>query len=232
MDKKIEELQKKIEELEKEIEKRGDTKDEPEKVVVVKQEKYEPLKILYEWISPQRPFVKRNKAWFLKVTFLALIFILLAAMLQDFMIILVICVVVLVVFLLGSIPPGAVKHQITNKGIRSIGTLYKLGELKQFWVAEKNGQKIVYVDTSLTIPSRLVMLVSRKDEMTVVKQLSRFLDYKEPPEKQGWLSKLSDGVFVSPRRYRHLFGESVGRKKKSPAKKKKDSSKKERSKKK
>lgn len=207
MDKKISELQKKIENLEKQIE---GTKLREEKADRLRPEgerprSFEPLKVFYEWSAPQRVFVKRDKEWFLKTSFVALIFILISAMLQEPVIILVICVLVLIAFLLASIPPHMVKHQISNKGIKSIGTMYKEDELKEFWVAEKLGHLVVYVQTTLRIPSRLVLLISSKDEMKVVKELSRLLPYKDFPEKQGKITKLSEGVMVHPKRYLKLF---------------------------
>lgn len=196
-DARIKELKQKIEKLEREIHKtKGEEVTEKKHVV-----KFVPLKTLYKWEAPSRIYVERNRLWFLKIAVVALLLILLFAFLQDLMVILVICIAVLVIYLLGSIPPRIALHEINNKGIDSIGQLYKWEDLKDFWVALKLGKKVVYVSTKLRFPSRLVMLVRPKDEPRVVRLLFTFLKYKEFKEKQGWLTKRADGVMIDPERY-------------------------------
>ena len=212
MEEKITELKKQIKELEKQVEetKKGTTKSKKktknEKTLSSEgKSKFTPLKEYFKWQAPSRTFVKRDKPWFLKVAILALLLILFFAFLQDFIVILVVCVIVLITFLLASIPPDTVTHHITNKGIKSIGTKYKWKELKEFWVAEKQNTKIVYISTKLKYPPRLIMLISKKDEEQVVRYIGQYLEYKEYDEKQGWISRKSDGIMVNPRKYEHLF---------------------------
>jgi hypothetical protein len=199
MDPKIQELKIKISELEKEI-KQSQKGSERLKQI----DTYEPEKTIFEWQSLSRVFKQRDKVWFLKVSIIALLFILFFAFLQDFIVIIVICVIVLISFLLGSIPPTTVKHKITNKGIFSINDLYKWKDLKKFYLAEKIGQKILYIETKIPFVSRLVILINNNEEFRIVKLLSEKLDYKEIEGKQGWISKISDGDFVEPKRYLHI----------------------------
>ncbi|MFC1780482.1 hypothetical protein ACFLY9_02200 [Patescibacteria group bacterium] len=202
MDPKIDDLKKKIADLEKEI---GNVKNGKEKEVRKEPEKFIPLKILFKWSAAERVYVQRDKPWFLKIAVIALLLILFFAFLQDFMVILVICIIVLIAFLLGSIPPRKVEHKISNKGIESIDKLYKWDELKDFWIAEKGGSRILYVTSKLRFPSRLVMLIGIKDEETIVKLLGEKIDYREFEEKQGWITKATDGEMVNPVKYSHLF---------------------------
>jgi hypothetical protein len=200
MDKKINELQKKIAKLEKELERgkkeeKGDGKEKKEKKTFI------PMKILYSWEAPSRIFVPRDKAWFLKVAAVALLFVLFFAFLQDFIVILVICVMVLVTFLLASIPPDKVEHQITSKGIISIDVLYRWKDLKDFWVAEKFGYKVVYIKTKIEFPSRLMLVIKAKEEMKIVGLLLDKLEFAEYSKKQDWLSKVADGTMINPERY-------------------------------
>ena len=209
MDPKIKELREKIAKLEREIKKSTKRKDTKKRKSArgedVSVGKYVPLRIHYTWKSPARIFVPRDRVWFLKIATLALLFILIFAFLQDFLVILVICIFALITFLLASVPPNRVEHQITTKGIKSIGTLYRWKDLRDFWVAEKFGQRIVYVTTKLGFPTRLVMLIKKRDEMTIVKLLLRYLDFKDYEEKQGWISKLSDGETIDPDKYLKAF---------------------------
>lgn len=213
MDKKIDELRKKIDELEKELARNSKEKRETKTLVV--RSDFAPLEVLYKWKSPQRIFIKRDKAWFLKVTIIALLLILLAAFLQDFVVIVVIAVFVLLYFLLATIPPSEVEHEITSRGIRSMGTLYTYNHLHEFWVSERLGQKIVFVKTDMPVPSKLMLLVRRSDERTVVEKLGAFLDYRRFEKKQGWLSKATDGTYISGKRYADILPAKEGRKAKT-----------------
>jgi hypothetical protein len=212
MDKKIKELQKRIKELEKEMKQTKAGKGK--KILKKVRKKLVPQKVLYSWKAPAIVFVQREKAWFLKVSIVALLLILFFAFLQDFIVILVICMTVLITFLLASIPPQEVDHKVTNKGIKSIGDLYKWKDLSKFWVAEKYNQKIVYVHTKLRYPSRIVMIVSKEDELKVVKLLLEQMDYKELDKKQGLLSRISDGEMVDQEHYISLLRKRKGKGKK------------------
>ena len=77
MDPKIKELRDKINELENEI--KLTKKDKPKSE---KMEAYIPEQIFISWQSPARVFIQRDKAWFLKVAIVALLFILFFAFLD------------------------------------------------------------------------------------------------------------------------------------------------------
>lgn len=204
MDKKIAELKEEISKLERELEKdkKGEKRKEGQET---KEERRVPLKILYAWKSPSRVFVPRDKVWFLKIATIALLCILFFAFLQDFVVILVICVIVLIAFLLASVPPDKVDHQITTRGIMSIDKMYEWKELRDFWVAKKLGHKILYIRTKLPFPTRLMMLIKGREEIKIIRHLLKYIDFGEYKEKQGWLSKLSEGEMINPDKYLKLF---------------------------
>jgi hypothetical protein len=211
VDPKIKELKSKIAQLEKEM---AETKSKDGKKKPAASKQFVPLKVYYKWTSPSRVFIQRDKAWFLKIAIVALLGILFFAFLQDFMVILVICIVVLIAFLLGSVPPRKATHKITNKGIDTINTEYKWDDMKEFWLAEKNGFLLLYINTKLRFPSRLMMIVDKKDEDKVVRLVGQKLEYAEYEKKQGWISKMSDGEMRDPAKYVHLFKSGKNKKQK------------------
>lgn len=202
MDKKEVDLKNKIADLEREIEKvkSGEGKKKAKKI-----ENLAPQEVLYSWTALSRVFVERDKKWFLVISFFALLLILFFAFLQDIMIILVICTSVLILFLLASIKPGEVNHLISNKGLDSIEEHYKWENLKEFWVSEKFNQKVMHVSTNIHFPSELVLLLGRNDELKVVDLMANFLPYKEYNPKEGWLTKITDGLMVNPEHYYNIL---------------------------
>ncbi|MBU0976650.1 MAG: hypothetical protein ABIE03_05800 [Patescibacteria group bacterium] len=209
MDPKIEELKRKISELEKKL----DGNEIIPKNKVKPSESFAPTKTFLKWKSPSRVFIQRDKLWYLKVATIALLLILFFAFLQDFIVILVICIIVLIAFLLASIPPEQVSHSITSKGINTIDRLYKWAELKHFRINKKEKYLIVNIKTSLKFPPRLEILIDPKDEEKVVRLVGNRLEYEEVDAKQGWLSKMTDGEVIQPKKYYKLFVKSSSKKK-------------------
>jgi len=199
LDTKIDDLKKKIADLEKEIDK---VKGKEKKPIPLKKKKIVPTKNFYTWKSPARVFSKKNKVWFLKIALISLLMILFFAILQDFMMILVICVGVLLVFLLASVPPKEAKHIITNKGIKSLGQSFLWEDMKEFWISIKEKRIVLYIQMKEKFPSRLVLILNNeREEKKVADIIGNYLEYKEYEKKQGWLTKRADGVMQDPRKY-------------------------------
>lgn len=191
---KIEQLKKQVDELQKEIDSANETN--------VSAKTKQPKKIFYRWSSPSRPFIKRDRAWFVKVSFVGIVLIFLMAIINDRTLIIAISAVLLVVFLLATVPPNPIEHAIASTGIQSLDTFYRWKDLKEFWVAEKYGSHILYIPTKLRFPGLLTILLDNKSEKKVIGKVSDYLDYKEQdPTKQGWLSKITEGTMISGEEY-------------------------------
>lgn len=65
----------------------------------------------------------------------------------------------MLIYVLTTIPPELVEHEITNKGIRSIDALYRWSDLTEFWLSTKQGFRIINIDTTLGFPTRLIILL-------------------------------------------------------------------------
>lgn len=208
---KIDELRKKIEQLEKEIAKDKEKKNQSLKKSL-ESTHFIPKEIFYKWKSPIRYFVKRDRPWFVKASVVALTLIIVAAFFQDVMLVLTISVISLLLFLLATVKPDDVTHELSNKGITTMGKFYKWEDLKDFYVCKKYSQKIVFVSTNLKIPGRISFLVNDgTEEKKVVKIIGKFLDYAEIPEKQSWLNRLTEGDIVNPDVYLSLYKKKISK---------------------
>lgn len=199
--KKIDDLQTKVKELESKL------KTEEEEITVRKLPK-EPYKKLLIWSAPSRVFIRRERAWFVKIAAIAILAIIIAALFKDILVIILICVLVLITYLLAIIPPEKVKHEITTRGIKTVGTLYKWSDLKDFWISIKYNKKVLYVTTKMNFPHRLTLLLDQITDKEIIQLLSKYIDYKDFEGKQGWLSTLNDGVNIPIERYRSTFYKS------------------------
>lgn len=189
--------EKKISELEQELAKlKGQVNSEQDRFIEDELRKPLPeFKTLFKWSSPSRPFVRRDKKYFLKVAAGILVGILVAAVLQNIPMILVLSALMFVIYVFGTVEPEKVNHAITTRGINTMNETYLWAELRAFWFSKKHGSLILNVETRKRYPSRIIMLVSEDDLKQIMPIVYRYLEYTDIP-KQGWLSRRSDGAFL------------------------------------
>jgi len=167
---------------------------------LAEQEKTIPTVVLYRWSSPARIFRKKDNRWFVSVAFVILVFILLFAFLQDILPIFVLVALMFLMYLLGTVEPQDVTHEVTNKGIRTSDKLYKWSELKNFWFADHNEWIKLYVDTNLQFPARLIMLVKPEEDKKIFDVLKKDLEYFVM-ENQNTVSKMTEGEYIKLDKY-------------------------------
>lgn len=134
------------------------------------------LKTLLEWEAPSRIFKPRSKEFFSTVLTIGALFVVILVFLKEWFLILTIISLIFLVFVFNKVPPQTVKHKITNRGIVSGETQYPWEDFIRFWIEEKDGQKILYLDR-IRPPYRLMMLINSSDEIKKI-----LLDYL-PEEK-------------------------------------------------
>jgi hypothetical protein len=166
-------------------------KEEPKKEEVKKRtrEELEELhaqvkqaKAIIAWKSRSRPFQKRGKDYFLTLLLLMLIFIFIAAVTREFMLIAVGLSLVFVAFVLAKIEPEEIEHKITKNGIVSANHSYFWEELRYFWFSKKAGSEILNIETKLRFPARFIILVDTISVAGVKNVLSKYLPFREIPE--------------------------------------------------
>ena len=62
-----------------------------------------------------------------------------------------------------------------------------------FWFKEKDGFKIVHIQTLLRFPTQLMLVLKAGDEEKVKKIVSRFLPFHEKPYK-SWMEKWTESL--------------------------------------
>lgn len=167
---------------------------------VEEKRKLRPLKTLFVWSAPNRLFKKREREYFTTVGTIAFLLAVILIFFKEWLLIAVIIALSFMVYILGTIQPEKVKHKITTRGVGTDGKTYHWQMLGRFWFGERLGQKILYIETKLPFPRRLMMLLGEANQ----KELKQFLDdylLFEKPEK-AWMDKagdwLSDKVPLEP----------------------------------
>lgn len=157
---------------------------------------YEPatsyeVKDLYTWSSPQRLFIPRDKKWYTYVILLVLIITLGLLFLRQFIIIAPVLAIAFVAYVLASVPAENVEHKITTQGINTSAHSYLWSEMIDFWFTNKSKETILYIDTYLNFPRRLIILVGQGDMETIKKKMVQYIPYRELP-KTSWMDRVAD----------------------------------------
>lgn len=205
----VEEQEKKLREMKKkaiETQKEKLRKGVVEKQIVVEDELLEEVedsreekivqKIkLYEWTAPIRVKVALDMRYFIIVVALSLVFILFLAILGKYDLMAVIIALLFLIYVAGTTDPIDVTHQITTRGIETMGKSYDWKFLDQFWFSKKNDEYLMIVTTKLRYPSSLIMLLDEKEKAPLFLLLQDKLLYREI-KKQGRLDVIAYGEYV------------------------------------
>jgi len=163
---------------------------QPIEVMAVRQ-----LKVLFTWKAPLRPFKKRDKEFW--TTVLAIIFLLSLILFLaggQFMLIAVIISLAFVYYVLSTVPPEEVEYRITNKGVAFEDRSYDWDLLWRFWFSDKYDQRLLNIDTRLSLPGRLTFVVKKEDEPKIKEIMEKYLlnEEAEPTffdKASAWLAK-------------------------------------------
>jgi hypothetical protein len=139
-------------------------------------------KTLYSWQAPERPFKKRDKEFFTTVAAIAVLLAVIFLFIKEWMAIGVIASLVFVGYVLATVEPKKIGHEITTRGIVTGGRLYKWEELTSFWFSKKWKDEMLNVSTNLKFPMRLVMLIGDGSEKELKKHLQKEIQFEEPEE--------------------------------------------------
>jgi len=145
-------------------------------------------KVLLEWEAPQRVFKKRPKEYFTTIGAIVILVCLILLFVQEFLLIAVIVAICFVAYTLATVEPEKTKHEISTRGVRTGGKFYRWDELGRYWFDDHSGQTVLNIETFITFPRLLILIVSDKDKIKDL--LSPYLLLEKP--EPGFLDKTSE----------------------------------------
>lgn len=154
----------------------------------------EEIKTLLSWQAPSRPFKKKDRSYYTTIAILVILLVMIVFLwLQDFLLIGVLLALAFVSYVLAFVPPHNIEYRISTQGITIGEDFYFWHFLNAFWFKEKEGSKILHIQTGLRFPAQLMLVLGNQDEEQVKKIVSRFLPYVEIPYR-SWMEKWSEGL--------------------------------------
>ncbi len=165
---------------------------ETKKTSSLTDKKVEPLKVLLEWQSPSRLFKRLSREKFATIGAIVFLVAIILVFLQEWFLIAVIIALAFFVYILSSVKPEEIVHQITNKGVVTGGKNYPWEKLVRFWFEEKEGQEILFLDGVDRFNFRLMILLGEKKSEEVRKILAPYLPEEKP--QKTWIDKAGEWV--------------------------------------
>lgn len=152
-----------------------------------------PEKKLLVWKISARPYKKRTKEYFTTIASIVFLIAIILLFLKEWLLIAVIVSLTFVAYVLASVKPEEVEHKITTWGIVTGEKKYKWEDLMRFWFSKKFSNTLLHIDTKLSFPKQLIILVDdKKDE--IEKLMQKYLTAEKPDKTfmdkaAGWLQE-------------------------------------------
>lgn len=159
----------------------------------IKNEENDPVRTLLSWIAPARPYRKKDRSYYTTIAIIMMLFILIALLAQEILLIGVILSVVFVVYVLSFNPPQEIEYKISTQGVIIGDHFYFWDEMHSFWFSEKEGQTILNILTNLRFPGQLMLLIGSQDKEEVKKKVANYLPYHEIAPR-SLLDKWAEGL--------------------------------------
>jgi len=152
------------------------------------------LRSLLKWQAAVRPFKKRDRDYYTTIAAIVFLLAVILLFLKEWLLIAVMVALMFVAYVLATVPPGMISHEITTRGVLTGGKSYKWEVLRRFWFSKKWKDMILNIDTNLQFPGRLMMLLGDQDQRKVKEILQTYIQYEVPEEtfmdrSAKWLSE-------------------------------------------
>lgn len=153
----------------------------------------EEIKTLVSWEAPSRPFRKKDRSYYTTIAILVVLLVLIAFLAKEFLLVGVILALAFVAYVLAFVPPHNVIYKISTQGITIGEDFYFWHFLDSFWFKEKDGSKVLHIQTRVRFPAQLMLVLGDQDQEKMTKTVARFLPFVEVPYK-SWMEKWSEGL--------------------------------------
>lgn len=144
----------------------------------------------HTWTAPNRIIKEMSPKSAKTLIVIAVSVSLLFALMQEFLLIVVIASAGFLYYMLSKSPATEVKHEVSNHGILYAGEqFYYWHELKQFFLKGEAGGTVLCVDTIEKLPGRLFLNIDPADKDKLKEIFSKRLVFLEE-EPKGFVDKM------------------------------------------
>lgn len=135
-------------------------------------------KSLVGWSAPSRPFVKRDKDFFVMLISVATLFGAILFLIDGIMPVFLVIAIVFLVYVLGTVEPQHIEYEITTWGVKTSGMLHRWDQLGGFWIVEKPSADVLVIH-KFAFPGKVEMVLEKSKRDDIEKILEKYLIHQE-----------------------------------------------------
>ncbi len=155
------------------------------------QVKEELEKDLLAWSAPSRPFIQKNREFWVRVVAIASIFGFIIFIVEGAMPVILMISLLFLFYVLSTVRPENIDYKITNLGVRVGGVLNPWENIKRFWFSKRVADHILILDMA-TFSGRLEIVFNIKDKDNIRQTLKKYIPEEEAPQTN--IDKASEWV--------------------------------------
>lgn len=151
-------------------------------------------KTLVEWKAPERLHRARSKEFFTTIGAFVFLLSIIALFFKEILLMVTIWAFAFVAIAMSKTKPEIINYAVTTRGLKIGNNKYRFSELLRFWIEERLGKAILYIDTFRPFPGRLALILDKSVESKAKTILVKKIPYDKPEatfvDKAGkWLSE-------------------------------------------
>lgn len=145
-------------------------------------------KILFEWISFERPQKKWSREFYSSVIVMAFLASIILYFIEGVMPVLVIWALVFMLWAMSRTEPRQEKYALSSWGFKTIDRTYRYEAMNQFWFETKWGGRLLRINLA-GAPWHLVIVINPEDEDKIRKIMLESVTLQAPPIT--WIDRLA-----------------------------------------
>lgn len=151
-------------------------------------------KTLIVWKAPERLHKTRGKEFYTTAGAFVFLLSIITLFFKEILLMITIWAFAFVSIAMSKTQPEIIDNAITTRGLKIGKNKYRFNELARFWLEEKLGKIILYIDTFRPFPGRLAVILESTDKDKIKEILVKKIPYDKPEDtfvdKAGkWISE-------------------------------------------
>lgn len=135
-------------------------------------------KDLLTWSAPSRPFIQKNREFWIRVVIIASIFGFIIFIVEGAMPVILMVSVIFLFYVLSTVRPENIEYKITNLGVKIGGVTNRWEYVRRFWFSKRGSDQILILDLP-SLSGRLEIVLNIKDKDQIRQTLKKYIPEEE-----------------------------------------------------
>jgi len=135
-------------------------------------------KNLFTWSAPSRPFIQKNRDFWVRVIAISSVFGFIIFIVEGAMPVILMISLLFLFYVLSTVRPENIEYKITNLGVSIGGVTNYWENIKRFWFTKRGTDLILVLDMA-SFSGRLELVINTKDKDIIRLNLKKFIPEEE-----------------------------------------------------